>query len=372
MRLTLFMTRSMSLRAWEEAGMFEREVALYRQMVDQGVEVGIVSYGGPEEYDYAARLNGVRILCNERQLPQPFYEWAMHRVHSEWLESTDIIKSNQTFGADIALRSARHWQKPMIARCGFMLSDSTMRSHGRYSVKAWYSRRLEARVFPRASHVVVTTRQMADDVTSRFPEIKERITVIPNYVETERFRPNEKNIKVTDLVFIGRFTEQKNPEALLSAIQISGISAILVGDGPLRAGLISRYGDMGGRITWHDKVPNEHVPELLNSARLFALPSHYEGHPKVLLEAMACGLPVIGGDSPGINNVIEHGRTGWLCGLDADSIASAIKYLLENTDQCSIYGAAARHVVDSRFSLNYIIGKEIDLYKNVICSYAKN
>ena len=67
------------------------------------------------------------------------------------------------------------------------------------------------------------------------------------------------------------------------------------------------------------------LPEILNSGALVILPSHYEGYPKTVLEAMACGLPVIGTDVRGIRELIRHGVTGWLCGTDSASIRAAIQ-----------------------------------------------
>ena len=70
----------------------------------------------------------------------------------------------------------------------------------------------------------------------------------------------------------------------------------------------------------------------LTKSTIFVLPSFYEGHPKALLEAMSCGAPVLGADSPGIRELIRHGNTGYLCGTDLRSIRVALEELLSSPD----------------------------------------
>ena len=64
---------------------------------------------------------------------------------------------------------------------------------------------------------------------------------------------------------------------------------------------------------------------------VFILPSYYEGHPKVLLEAMSCGLPCIGTNVRGIREDVEHMKTGYLCETDHNSIADGLFELTDYT-----------------------------------------
>src|SRR3546814_4760578 len=87
----------------------------------------------------------------------------------------------------------------------------------------------------------------------------------------------------------------------------------MVGDGDLRATAEREAARRGVKARLHGNLPHQNLPEMINAGRIFVLPSSYEGHPKTLLEAMACGAAVIGTDVPGIREVIEDGRTGLLC-----------------------------------------------------------
>ncbi len=140
----------------------------------------------------------------------------------------------------------------------------------------------------------------------------------------------------TTLIFVGRIAPEKNLSALLEAIQPLQVRLVLIGEGKIRPELQRRFPSLNGRISWEGNVPNSELPEYLNRAGLFILPSLYEGHPKALIEAMACGLPVIGADSPGIRELIRHGETGYLCGTEPESIRKAIQDLLDQPhSECS-------------------------------------
>ena len=364
--LVLFFTRRVSLEAWNKTGIFEREVALYRRLQEHQVKVTFVTYGDRRDLQHAARIPGIRILCNRWGLPPRTYERWLLWLHAPWLRLADVIKTNQANGADVALKASRRWRKPLIARCGYMWSEFVAHQQGRDSPTTEEARRVEARVFSAAQRVVVTTPMMVADVGRRIPKAAEHTVLIPNYVDTEVFAPPDNEDKDCDLIFVGRLSPQKNVAALLEAIHPLDVRINLVGDGELRPVLQDRFAGLNGRVRWLGNVPNSELPAYLNRARVFVLPSHYEGHPKTLIEAMACGLPVIGADSPGIRELIRHGETGYLCGTDPVSIRAAIQTLLADFSLRLRLGAAARQYAVENFALDRIVELEFALLHEVL------
>jgi glycosyltransferase involved in cell wall biosynthesis len=370
MRLTLFMTRGLSLRSWQDGGMFAREVALYKRLRDLGIEVGIITYGAASENVFGDGLNGIRILYNQWGLPVWLYAMLIPTLHRDWLKGTDLIKSNQTNGAEMALRAARMFEKPLIARCGFMWSLNTARTHGERSLRSRYARYVEQRVFSGADCIVVTTDAMVENVKSRFPQSANKVVRIPNYVETDRFIPCASVTPDIDLLFVGRLTPEKNLENLLLALQSTEFSLAIVGSGSSRRVLEERYGSMDGRVRWLGTVPNFELPDLFRRARLFVQPSYYEGHPKALLEALACGVPVLGTRVPGIRDIIQHDENGWLCETSAESIRAAIISLMGNDELRQRLGKQGRACVIENFGLDQVVESEIKLYEEIIASSA--
>ena len=363
-RLVLFFTRNVSLQTWDNVGMFDREVALYERLRDKGVCVSFVTYGNANDLDYRERLPRIEILCNRWGLPNRFYEKFLHRLHGISQKSCDLIKTNQMSGANVALKSARVLNKPLIARCGYMFSDHVGRQYGDDSSHARKARKLEQHVFKSADRVVVTTEKMAKEIREGLPGVSGKIVVIPNYVETDRFRPVDTK-KDYDIIFVGRLTNVKNPTALLDAVMELKYRTIMIGDGPLEKELKEKYENLNSRLEWKSNIPNSELPGYMNRSKIFVLPSHYEGHPKTLIEAMSCGMPVIGADTPGIREVIRHGENGWLCGTDADSISQAIQHLLEDPNLAQRLGDNARQFVLQNYALEDIVAKELEIIKEV-------
>ena len=88
--------------------------------------------------------------------------------------------------------------------------------------------------------------------------------------------------------------------------------------------------------------------------------------PKTLLEAMACGLPVLGTDVDGIREVIRHGENGILCDADPKSIREAIISVMEDKELKEKVGEKARKTVEQRFSLDKLTNKELELYVQLL------
>ena len=197
MHLGVFLTRGMSLAAWDEVGMLEREMALYRRLASRGVKVTLMSYGGPAELAYASRFPGIGVCANTGGLTPAQYERSVEQVHERALSTVDVFRSNQTNGADVALRVARHFGRPMVARCGYLWSAFAGRECGNSSPEAAHARAIEEAVFTDADRIVVTTPAMAADVAGRLPQVAEKLMVTPNYVDTDLFAPaegGEKNV----------------------------------------------------------------------------------------------------------------------------------------------------------------------------------
>ena len=365
--LALFFTRGLSLRAWDECGMFSRELAIYRRLMDRGVRITFVTYGDESERRYADRLGGVRICCNDGRLPPERYAADIPRLHEEALRSVDLIKTNQTPGADTALHAAGTLGKPLIARCGYLWSEFADMQSGPDSPAAVESRRVEDVVFHAADRVVVTTPAMKANIVGRFPDLASLVHVVPNYVDTDVFRPaDERPVGSGRLCYVGRLEQvQKNVRVLIDAVRDLDVQVDIIGDGPLRREF-EEEAIRNPRLRIVGKVPNERLPEHLRACEAFVFPSVLEGHPKTLIEAMACGLPVIAADVPGVNNVVEHGRTGWLGAPTAEGLRAGIQTVLGDRSLADRLARNARRFVLEQYALDRVVEMELAGYREVL------
>lgn len=365
-RLVLFFTRGMSLEQWAQGGILGREVAGYERLRPHLGAVTFLTYGGEAEERFTQRLGAIAILPNRWRLESNLYSVLAPLLHLRTMRCATVFKTNQLNGAWCAAIAKLMFRKKLIVRSGYLWSVQCARlDQGR--LRQWLARTIERAVLRLADRIVVTTESARQHLMKRDHLQPAKIWVIPNYIDTDRFHPIPELAKEPGRVcFVGRLSEEKNLFALLDAMKdLPEARLVLVGDGPLKGAIERKVRTERLPVELLGMVPSDQVPLALNRSRLFILPSRYEGHPKALLEAMACGLPVIGSDAPGIREVIIHRQTGLLCGLSAVAIGSAIRELMADPPLRDRLGAAARAAIISTCSLDRIAEQELALLEDL-------
>jgi glycosyltransferase involved in cell wall biosynthesis len=187
------------------------------------------------------------------------------------------------------------------------------------------------------------------------------VSVIPNGVDFEFFRPapagstSSLSDRRLRLLFVGRFQEQKNLEFLfrqLASLPVQAFKLDLVGDGPQKKHLENVAVQLGiaKSINWHGWVERGALPQIYQSADCLVNPSLYEGMPNVVLEAMACGLPVMASNVPGNDALVVHNETGLLFDLkEPDGLLWALKQM-HDVDLRRKMGARGRARAVANFS----------------------
>ena len=373
LHLVVGFTAGLSLGAWEKLGILQRETALYKTLLPYLAGITFITYGSGSDLRFSSQLEGIDIICNRFGLPERLYRetlpWRLGRYRSKKL----VFKSNQMLGAEVVMDLANRLGRPFISRCGYLLGDFMLRRFDDKHVLTRQGVALEGRVFPAASHIVLTTAAMRQQVMVDYAIPGTKISVIPNYVDTLLFRPLVDIVAVPNrLIAIGRLSEQKNLQALFTACQGLDVELFIVGEGDLAPQLEAQAAELGLNVRFFGNLAHQELPALINSSAIYLMPSLYEGHPKTLLEAMACGCPVIAADAPGVREVIAHGETGYLCGTDVLGIKKAIVELLADRDLQKRVGAGARDYIMEKISLGRVVAQELGVLEGVLESFGDN
>jgi len=365
-RLCLVLTEGMSFQLWDEYGLLYREIALYKELLNHGVHTTFISFGNASELSYKNKFKEFDIIYNRWGLPNSIYIKYINLLNFKKLKSIDLVKTNQIESINTATNIAKFWEKPILGRMGYLKSVMILLEHGVDSQLYIDATKLEKKLAVNSSKIILTTRQLKENFESSYSESKNKIIIIPNFIDTALFKPDYNIEKKYDLLFVGRLTEQKNIEILLESVIGLKLKILFIGKGPLKKNILNYKKKYDLNLELIDMVPNTELPIYFNSASIFILPSSIEGNPKSLLEAMSCEMPVIGADSPGISNMISHNNNGFICDSTIDGIREAINDLVNKVELQNKLSKNARRYIIENFSLDLIVKRESELYKEII------
>jgi len=226
-----------------------------------------------------------------------------------------------------------------------------------------------------ANSVIAVSFGVADNLTKTIGLQRENIDVIYNPTVSDdiyqkSLQPVDmsclKNRDLPTLLAAGRLTKQKDFQTLIRAVAIvrkqRNINLVILGEGELRPQLekLVRQLDLGAHVALPGFVENPFA--WMRASSLFVLSSAFEGLPNVLLEAMACGTPVISTDCPsGSAEILENGKWGRLVPVgDASALAQAIMATLDETTHPEVMIRASDFGVDRAVTayLQVLLGPE--------------
>lgn len=236
----------------------------------------------------------------------------------------------------------------------------------------------------RVSACVAVSDETANEA-ARFGIPLSRITCIPNGIETSEFdvassteRTDAKRhlgLQPSSIVtlFVGRLSAEKNPLCLVQAWQLipeaarSSALLVIVGDGPQRSMLedtISAH-RLGKSILLmgyqHD------IRRWYHAADIYVSTSEYEGLSNTMLEAMACGLPVVATAVSGTSALTRKGPAGIVVPIgDCAAVSAALYNLLRDPASRERLGANARRIIEDEFSVEQVARRTLCLYHGLV------
>jgi len=230
-----------------------------------------------------------------------------------------------------------------------------------------------------SSDGVTAVSRYLREVTISTYNISREIEVIPNFVDTELFKPVKnsslrkkiapKGEKV--LIHVSNFRKVKRVQDVVRVFEIVRdkvhCKLVFVGDGPERGDVenLCRALNLYDDVIFLGK--QEALNEILCSADIFILPSQMESFGLSALEAMSCGLPVIATNVGGLPEVVLHGETGYLTEVgNIKRMASYVIELLEDENKYREFSEKARERAEKYFDKNLIVPKYEQFYQKIL------
>lgn len=235
-----------------------------------------------------------------------------------------------------------------------------------------------------ARAVVTVSEANADYIAKTFDVPKEHLRVIPCGVDTDQFCPlDEQGVAVSEppwIVCVARHVKVKNLGLLLEAcatLRRRGLEfrCAMIGDGPLQAELKARRAALGVEtlVEMPGALEQGDVLKWWQRAAVGVLSSENEGMPVCLMEAAACGVPVVAPAVGGIPELVRDGETGLLAKVnDLASLVAALERLLRDAELRARLGSAARRRAQEKFSVRHQADSLLALWSEVLARGSQN
>ncbi len=268
---------------------------------------------------------------------------------------------------------------------------------GGYALSSW----VERTAYESAAAIIAVSHGMRADILRSYPQIDpDRVRVVHNGIDSELWSPQRDDAVLAQhgidpdrpsVVFVGRITRQKGLPYLLRAVEQlpPEVQVVLCAGAPdtpeIQAeveGLIAGLRrDRDGVVWIAEMLPRADVIAILTAGTVFVCPSVYEPLGIVNLEAMACGLPVVGTATGGIPEVVADGQTGWLVPIeqvqdgtgtpvDPDryvaDLAVALTEAVSDPARARQRGEAGRQRAVAEFSWTSIAERTLEVYRSVV------
>lgn len=267
---------------------------------------------------------------------------------------------------------------------------------GGYRVSSW----IEKTAYEAADAVIAVSAGMRSDILRSYPELNpDKVVVVHNGIDTEEWKPtidqavldawNIDSDRPT-VVFVGRITRQKGLPYLLAAVaQLAPeVQVVLCAGAPdtpeimaeVQTAVAELQQQRTGVIWIPDHLSRHDLCSVLTAATVFVCPSIYEPLGIVNLEAMACGIPVVGTATGGIPEVVADGETGWLVAIEqvqdgtgtptnpdgyVADLAQALTIALSDREVSARMGKAARQRAIDHFGWAAIADQTRAVYDRV-------
>jgi len=371
MNLYVFFTYGVSLKKWHDIGILTRELALYQELSAKNVKVTLVTYGDSSDKEILKgypKLNLIPIYELINKDKNKYIRFLKSFVYIPFklrkkVSRADLFKSKQIFGAWVPAILSLFCKKKFLLRTGYdFIFFFKKNKPNRTLIKLLNI--IFNFVASTASIILVATEEDKSRMLSSYAGSRDKIIVSPNWIDTDSFKilKTKKNNKV---LFVGRLVEQKNLFLLIDSISNTSIELDIIGSGPQKEQLKEYAKERKANVIFIDRVNNQDLPKIYNQYNIFILPSKYEGNPKVLLEAMACGLCVIGTAVSGIKELLSNDN-GILFYQNKEDIKEKLIYFLKNIREQEKFGINARNFILKNYTLKKHVDFEINLYKEIL------
>ena len=240
-------------------------------------------------------------------------------------------------------------------------------------IPAEWRREVSVDVYRAARTVICISGKVQEILKAGTPA---RSAIVYNGANPLLFSPNPDEMGTSnhEILVVGNLLPSKGHELVLRALGSLRLSfpqlrCRIIGEGPERARFeaLARRMGIAEQVQFVGRQRRSEVAEAMRRCSVFVLPSRNEGLGCVYLEAMSCGKPVVACRGQGIEELIDHGKNGWLIPVDGlEELVQGLSVLLGSPELCAGIGAAARKTVLEKLTLTHQAQHLARIYREAI------
>jgi glycosyltransferase involved in cell wall biosynthesis len=364
MRLIVFFTYNISLQDWKKTGVISRELNFYSQLAKKGLKITFITYGDASDLKIKLKknLDVIPIFTIIKKTKFNLLNLILSLISIFYLKKKlskyDLIKTHQIYGSWLALLTKYIIKKPMVLRGGYEPI-----SFEKKSIKFFFVFFISYLSYILSDIILLSNKLDIKYVSKLFFVKSQKIHYFPNSVNIKNFFIKEKIKKrKKNFVYVGRLTEQKNLFEIFRIIKLLNDSLDIYGNGPMKKELIFYAKKNKINVNFYKNVENNKLVNIYNKYKFCILLSRYEGSPKVMLEAMACGCVMIVSKAKGIVDIIKQNKNGFYIGSNVNYLKKLIKDInLQNQISTNAF-----NLIKKKYNYLKFIQKEFTIYKKLI------
>lgn len=368
MNLIVFLTWDYSLKTWAESGTLDRELRLFKKLVDRyNASITFFTYGNDSDISYIKNYPEFKIIpiyqhfnYERNKLLRLIKSFIFPFYIKKMCKDVDIVYHNQLLGSWIAIIFKRIINKPLIIRTGYdMYQFAIQDNKSKLIINLYKFLTYLSLMF--CNKYSVTSKSDFDLLAKIYPKFKNRLIIRPNWVDIVR---NEKfeSRKTKKILSVGRLVNQKNYKYLIDEFKNTNkfLEIDIVGSGPKLNYLKNLALENNVNVNFLGNLIYEDLIQLYSEYKYFVSTSIFEGNPKSLLEAMGSGCVVFASNIQNHKELIDDDTNGFLYSLKQGELIKKFNQKTKDETKLKEVNINSFNTIRSKNSFNLLLKNTYD------------
>ena len=370
MNILVLFTYGISLKTWEEQGLIQRELKLYKKLLtlNPNLKFTFITFGDNEDLEIQKKYDlkcfeiipiYSKIKLSRNEISNLIRTILFIFKYKKKLKKIHLVKTNQLNGVWIAVVLKKILNAPLYVRTGFSPYLFAKYQNQRY-YKILIFKILTLLGIKYGDLYTVSSKQEKKLLINELRLNKVNIEIRSNWIIETDYQ-NLEGRKKDSLLAVGRLENQKNYFQLIENLKDSNYSLDIVGTGSLKKELASFAKKNNVSVNFLGKLDNAKLLDLYRNYTFYVLASHYEGNSKSIKEAMNGGCVVIANNIMSVTEIITDYKSGIIVDFNKGNIPGTLSKLLLNNELLNEISFNAHKAV-KEFSLTSYATKELEDY----------